>query len=153
SVLGKTVHEAGVILDADHLKVKQVGSRFDENVPKDQIVSQSPAAVPRHKLKEGSTVRVVVSNGPQPRAVPDLGKLTFDQATSALTTLGLIVDGNAVSSESVPKGQVLDWDHKGEAVLPGTHITLTYSSGPEQRSISDWRNKAVADAQAAFAAA
>src|SRR4051794_17534998 len=124
SVLGRTLNQARAALDADHLHMKVTATQFDDNVSKDLIILQTPDTT--QKLKEGSTVRVVVSNGPEPKSVPDLTPMTFDQAGAVLGTLKLIAEGNPVNNETVPKGQIIDWDHKGEALLPGTHVRITY---------------------------
>lgn len=136
---GLTLAAARTEAKADKLDVKESAARYDAVVPAGAIIEQQPPA--KGKLKEGSAVKVVVSKGPQPVPVPDLTGLSIDQATAAFTPLGLSIDRAGVFSESAPKGTVIDWEHKGETLLPGSAVKVTVSDGPQPRTISDWRGK------------
>ena len=57
--------------------------------------------------------------------------LSIDDATKALQVLGMEVDTNPVASEQ-PAGTVLDVSPSG-ALTPGTHVTLSVSTGPGAR--------------------
>jgi serine/threonine-protein kinase len=150
TVTALTLDKANAQLAPEKFKLHQSGDRYDEDAPAGVILEQHPA--PNTKLKEGQTVEVVVSKGPQPRTVPDLSNMTFDQASQLLTSKGLLVKKQGVNSEDIDKDKVVDWDHKGETLDRGATITITVSLGPVQRTISDWRGKPFdATLQKAFA--
>ncbi len=64
-----------------------------------------------------------------PADVPDLTGLTESEVTGLFTGSCLVLNIIRSSSETVPDGQVIDWDPKG--VVPcGTTINVTISTGP-----------------------
>ena len=123
----------------EKLKVREDSQRFSESVPAGRIIEQHPGV--DAKLKEGASIAVVVSKGPEPRVVPDFTGKTQQQVTDMLKGTGLEPKFTSTPSENVDATVVLDWDHKGESVAPGTTINVTVSSGAQQRVITDWRGK------------
>ena len=65
-------------------------------------------------------------------AVPELLGMTEDEATATLDQLDLVLDlGDAVTSDNVPAGRVVDQDPApGEQVAPGTAVLVHLSAGP-----------------------
>jgi serine/threonine-protein kinase len=102
---------------------------YNDTVPAGQIISQMPTA--GSTVSEGSTVKLVISQGVQSVTVPSvLGK---DQATaqSELTSAGLVVASvTQENSETVEAGLVLSQSISGgKTVEYGTEISLTISLG------------------------
>nr|UXN27383.1 PASTA domain-containing protein [Curtobacterium flaccumfaciens] len=131
-VVGKTVDEASAALDEVGLILGARTEEYSDTVPAGQIVS---AAVQDSPAVRGSAVDVVVSKGPTPITVPDLGaeRPTINEATKTLEDLGLEV--------SVPDCTNIlcgfyDWKSKlpvtgtdpgaGATVHRGDTITLSY---------------------------
>ncbi|WP_282820067.1 Stk1 family PASTA domain-containing Ser/Thr kinase [Curtobacterium flaccumfaciens] len=131
-VVGKTVDEASAALDDVGLILGARTEEYSDTVPSGQIVS---AAVQDSPAVRGSAVDVVVSKGPTPITVPDLGaeRPTINEATQTLEDLGLKV--------SVPDCTNIlcgfyDWKSKlpvtgtdpgaGATVYRGDTITLSY---------------------------
>jgi beta-lactam-binding protein with PASTA domain/tRNA A-37 threonylcarbamoyl transferase component Bud32 len=115
-----------------------------------QVTAQQPA--PGEKLKEGRTVVLTVSKGPQPIPVPDLSDLTKAAAVDAITKAGFRV-GNVTekTSEDVDAGGVLDWSPKEGLVPTGRAIDLVVSSGPAPRTVPDLAGRTYDAAAAALA--
>jgi serine/threonine-protein kinase len=92
---------------------------FSDDVPAGQVIGTDPAAgaeVPRD-----STVRVLVSKGPELIAVPDVTGRTVEEAAAALEAAGLTVSGVTGN----PRGTVLATDPPaGEQVPRGTGVEL-----------------------------
>jgi serine/threonine-protein kinase len=130
---------ARAALAPEKLKVRVAGHEFNEDIPLGEVVRQHPAA--GQKLKEGRSVSVWLSNGPQPRTVPDLSGRTGDEAKDILGNLGLKAVLVPKYDETAAPGSVMDWDHKTDQLLPGSEVQVTVSNGPEPRTISDWRGK------------
>lgn len=128
-VTGDTTRQATSALRGDHFGLQVIGHRFSVAVPAGHIVLQSPAA--GTSLKEGTTVRVVLSAGPPPVTVPSLSSVTGGcaQATSVLATAGLHAACTSQSSTSVGSGSVISWSPRASAPL-GSSVQVVISSGP-----------------------
>jgi beta-lactam-binding protein with PASTA domain/tRNA A-37 threonylcarbamoyl transferase component Bud32 len=81
----------------------------------------------------------LLSTGPETVAVPNVKAQTVEEATVALTEVGLVIgtqtpqaDGNA------PKGSIIGQDPAaGELIELGQAVNLTISAGKEQTSVPD----------------
>lgn len=114
---------------------------FDEVVLPDVIVSWSVPAAPTliagATVTKGTTVQVIPSAGPAPRAVPDLTNLTIADATAALQALGLVYAQVADEfSNTVPVGAVIRQDlPPGSEIARGATVTVAVSKGPDLVSV------------------
>ncbi|MGH9277334.1 MAG: PASTA domain-containing protein [Acidimicrobiales bacterium] len=125
-----------------------VDEQFVDDKPAGVVVSQSPAA--GVKLKEGRTVRLVVSKGPPPVDAPDLTDKTYDEAVAAIEGVGLkIGEATGRYDEEAPATQVLDWEPKS-GTRKGDIINVTVSKGPSPRTIPDLTAKTYDQAVAAL---
>jgi len=70
NLAAKSLTEGTRVLNACSLRMKVDSHRYDERVPKDQVLSQNPVA--NSKLKRNSQVRVVMSLGAKKIPVPNL---------------------------------------------------------------------------------
>ena len=101
------------------------------------IVSWSVPAAPTltagATVTKGTTVQVVASAGPAPRAVPDLTNLTVADATAALQTLGLVYAQVADEfSNTIAVGSVIRQDlPPGSEAARGATVTVAVSKGPD----------------------
>jgi serine/threonine-protein kinase len=97
---------------------------------------------------EGTTVRVNVSKGPKPVAVPNVVGSPFESAESQLRGLGFAVASEEVESEE-PAGVVVGQDPgAGTQAAKGSAVTLQVSSGPQVSQIPDVTSQTEADATA-----
>ena len=152
SVEGASEAQAMATLRAIHVHVKLI-HEFVDGTTRGAVVHQDPEPRDQPRVKEGSTVRLNVSDGPPPVAVPDLTRLTQDQATARLRQVGLAVGTvRTRSDEQAPAGTVLAWSGTGAQVPKGSAVDLTVSSGPAPRAISDFTGKSYDEAAAAFSA-
>ena len=127
TLVGLTQDKAAAALAAEHLHLRLAGQRYDELVPAGVIVDQSPAA--SHRARKGTSVAVHVSEGPQPRAVPDLTGLSLAAATSKLQDAGFTVGEADTFSDAVAKGFVVSWSPKDGPQAKGAKVVITLSSG------------------------
>ncbi len=86
NVVGKPVEVATATLKKLDLKVS-VDEISSEDVPADQVISQTPAAGSSVKAKR--IIHLTVSKGGSAMLIPDLKGLTLDQAKERLDKLGL----------------------------------------------------------------
>jgi len=114
------VDEATAVAAIQQVGLKASSSQdYSETVAIGVVISVKPTSgtsVPR-----GSTVSVVVSQGPQPIIVPDVSKLSVTDAATRLQAAGLTVS----SVKGSPLGTVSGTDPKaGSSVKKGTAVTI-----------------------------
>ena len=135
AITGITPAQAIAALHADRFHVRVVRQHSSTTVPSGQIVRQIPGAGTR--LKQGSTVSVVVSTGPPPVAVPSLTAVTGDcpAVVAALAAAHLkAACTDTTNSTTVAKGTVISWTPMGTATEFST-ITVVVSAGPPTENI------------------
>ena len=115
------------------------------------VTAQNPR--PGTVLVSGSSVRINVSKGPRPIAVPNVVGQSFELATSQLQTAGFTVGRVDVESNQ-PAGEVVAQNPPGNSTATrGTSVTLSVSQGPTTVPIPDVSFQTVADARATLRAA
>ena len=107
------------------------GSAYDEKIAKGaliQYVDGTPG-----KLERGSTIGVIVSDGPRPRTVPGgLAGRSEAEATSLVTDENLKVAVNRQYNDDVAEGTVVSQSPSGGTTVPrGDTVTIEVSRGPE----------------------
>ena len=117
SLTGETCDGATTTLKAVGL-LANCTSQYSSSVPNLSVITWAPTGT----ALEGSTVNIVVSQGPQPVTIPsNLYGMTVSEAIAALQALGL----TPVSGGGSLSGHVfLSSPAAGTSVLPGTTVTL-----------------------------
>ena len=104
---------------------KQVSS---ETVESGQVVGFA-TGTPK-QLEKGSPVTLVVSKGPEPRVLPDVSEMSPDQATAALTQLGLVPHTVERLDTKVDKGGLIGLEPgSGTSVARGSDVNVVVSKG------------------------
>lgn len=107
----------------------------DEVVAAGTVVSWSipdqPTLKAGDQVVKGTTVAVNVSSGPAPRVVPDLTNKTLEEATAALTELGLVIaQAPTAPHPDIAAGKVsVQLPLAGEQLARGGTVTVTISAG------------------------
>jgi serine/threonine-protein kinase len=131
-------------LDAD---VHEVPSDKQSDI----VTAQDPR--PGTVVVEGASVRVNVSSGPKPVAVPAVIGQTYDTAAAQLQSAGFTVGRADVESDR-PAGEVVDQDPPGNSTASrGSSVTLSVSQGPKTVTVPDVSLQSVSDARATLRAA
>jgi RHS repeat-associated protein len=129
-VVGMSQGDAGTAIAAAWLSLGTVGQEYSDTVPLGQVVSQNPAA--GLLVPQGSPVNLVVSLGPVPVPVPDVGGKTLEEAESAILSAGLTV-GHIRNewSDTVQAGLVIGQNPSaGTSVVQWSSVDLVISLGP-----------------------
>lgn len=127
---GKTQQEAATTLSDAGLTLGEVTQDWSEEVPADAVMSQS--VPPGTQVPHDSPVDIVISKGRQPIAVPDVVGMTKDEATAAISALGLKPEATEAHSDTVEAGKVIDQKTQPETTLhKGDAVAFTVSLGPE----------------------
>ncbi|MGB3445022.1 MAG: PASTA domain-containing protein [Actinophytocola sp.] len=99
-------------------------NRYDDEVEKGKVLSVSPP--PGTELKIGERVVIVLSNGPEPKPIPDVRNKTRDEAFQELSALGYTpVDGTPEFSPEVEGGRVIRTDPEIGTTVEGDDKTVT----------------------------
>jgi eukaryotic-like serine/threonine-protein kinase len=130
-VRGKTSDEARTILEGRKLKADPVCCTASVDVPQGSVIDQTPP--PDQQIKEGESVRLIISGGPQNVVVPDVRRKPFTIAKTELEGKGLKVVIARRNHATVPKDQVISQSIPAGTTVPaGQTITLTVSDGPKK---------------------
>lgn len=124
----------------------EVTSVYSETVEAGKVVDWT---LKGESPPKGASVDVVVSAGPEPREVPDLAGLSFDEAATALQELGLAAErAEAFHADDATRDKVIGiTPAAGERVPRGGTVTLTVSKGqPVVPSLDGLTAPAAADA-------
>jgi serine/threonine protein kinase/beta-lactam-binding protein with PASTA domain len=129
--LGQVTEEFAAI----GLTVGEVKRVFDENWDKDTVLGLAPGTPA--ELPKGSTLGLVVSDGPAPRDVPPgLVGATADAASAAIKAVSLVPAQTTETSETVEKGRVIRVSpSEGSSVPRDSTVTLVVSAGPPVSTI------------------
>jgi serine/threonine-protein kinase len=104
--------------------------------PQGTVINESPAAG-AHASK-GSTVKITVSDGPGNAQIPDVSGRARLDARRILVRAGFRVTEQSVTSDTVPKGDVVTTTPGPLESLPkGNLVTINVSSGPQQVTVPD----------------
>ena len=160
AVAAKPLADAETALTQAGFVVGSVTPAKDETVAKGSVISAAPAtgaaAVdPLGQLVKGSTLDLVVSDGPAPRSVPNgLTGTPFADASAKLAAIQLGAVATPAYSDTVPVGAVIAVDPpSGTQVERGTQIAVTVSQGPAPVPIPDVRGQSGTAGAAALTAA
>lgn len=128
-VIGMDSTAALELLRDQSLQPKVSGREYSEAVPKDAILSQRPAS--GSWVRKNSEVRLVVSQGSDAVALPNLTGLPLPQAQQLLQAHGLTLGRVAqVHSSERPKGEVIAQDPEAGALLRrGSPVAVLLSLG------------------------
>ena len=144
NVVGEQQDRALSDLQDASLKGKTVQVESDK--PQGQVISQSPKS--GASVAEGTSIKLNVSKGPTPVAVPNVVGSTYETASSILQAKGFAVRRTDVKSDQ-PKDTVIDMSPSaGTLQPPAATINLTVSKGPATSMVPDVTTLSQNDAQA-----
>ncbi|HWL32878.1 MAG TPA: Stk1 family PASTA domain-containing Ser/Thr kinase [Gaiellaceae bacterium] len=113
--------------------------------PVDTVLATAPAG--GTEVIVGTTVRVNVSKGPKPIAVPNVVGMPFESAESTLQGAGFAVSREDVEDADQPEGVVVGQSPAaGTQQSKGSVITLQVSQGPQTSQVPDVTSQTEADA-------
>jgi serine/threonine-protein kinase len=132
--------------------VPKIVGKYDSSA-RGTVLSQRPA--PGTTVAIRSEVVLVVSQGAQPVAVPDIVSQTIDDATAALASRRLkLVISERDPSDEIPADTITTQNPQpGTNVDPDSTVEVVVSSGPPVVSVPDVEGRAVGDASGALEAA
>jgi len=142
SVVGQQATDAVAALTGRGLKADI--HNINSGQPTGSVTGQFPKAGSR--VYKGEKVRINVSQGPKPVAVPPVVGSPYQTAAGTLQGAGFAVARRDVDSNE-PKGTVVQQDPSANSLQsPGATITLFVSKGPTAAAVPDVTSFSRADA-------
>lgn len=115
------------------LELETIEEQFSPVYEEGHIIEQTTP--PFTKVKRGRTVGVVVSRGPEEIFIPDVTRLSEDQARSRLREFGLLLGRVTSRPDNAPEGTVVDQRPAANVrSLRNRKVDLVISSGPARIS-------------------
>jgi beta-lactam-binding protein with PASTA domain/predicted Ser/Thr protein kinase len=132
-VVGDQATDAVAALTEQGLKANIVRINSDEE--SGTVTGQFPKAGTR--LVKGERVRINVSQGPKPVAIPPAVGVPYEQAAGTLQGAGFAVARRDVESDE-PKNVVVQMDPPANTLSSkGSTVTLFVSKGPKESAVPD----------------
>ena len=137
-VLGYTVEQAVKLPGVKGIfEIKEVGTKIDPRYQPGQIVEQDPAA---GRIRKGNLViNVYICVEEAKEQMPNLIDTNYQEAKAQLLNmnLGLRVTTVDEFSDTYAEGQVIRTSPEtGAELKKGSSVQITYSKGPEQKSVT-----------------
>ena len=151
---------AELTLEEAESKAKEAGLQleieeaFHMEIEEGKVISQEPPYQENYKVKEKSTVKIVVSKGQEMVQNIKVIGMKRDEAVKALKEVGLVAEIIEDNDDKVEKGYVIEQDiEEGEEVLKGSTIKIKVSLGIEQVEVPDLTGMTEEAAKSALAGA
>ena len=136
-----TLQQAGFVVE--------LVREFNEDIAKDITLRSDPAA--GTKKRPESTIKLVVSDGPAPVAVPDVAGKSYDEAVTILAGVKLGAAKEDQFSDSVPAGVVMGTEPAAGQLVPrDSAVKVVVSKGPEMVQVPNVVGMSVEAASAAL---
>lgn len=149
NVVGLSKEEAQKEIENVKLKFEIEKEEYNKDVPEGFIISQDPTYMEKfNKVKQGSTVKVVVSKGEEKTTVPKVVGMEKDKAVKALEDAKLKVEIVEESSKKVQEGYVISQETSPDTeAFAGDTIKIHVSTGVEKATVPGVIGKSQADAK------
>lgn len=130
------IKEANQKLKDAGLKMQIIAEQPDEEVEKDNVISQNPAK--GQKTKKGHVVKVIVSTGLEKQKVPYLIGRDLDEAEVLLHNKGLeIGDVRETFDDKYAANEIVSQNpDEGTMVASGSKVDVVISKGKEKKSVA-----------------
>ncbi|MDO4853954.1 MAG: Stk1 family PASTA domain-containing Ser/Thr kinase [Coriobacteriia bacterium] len=132
----------GFTRSAAESAIEDAGFRYDttysysDSVSEGNVISQNKTG----KAKEGTTIRIVVSQGKKPEenvSIPSVVGMSESSAESALENAGFLYDAKYQTVSDSSKDGVVIKQNKSGTAKKGSTITITIGIGPDDDSSDD----------------
>lgn len=130
NLIGATYNEAAGILLGSALNMGMTSYAYSDSIEANRIMDQQYA--PGTVLKNGTTVSITVSKGPEMVEVLSVAGKKLEDAKKTLEEAGFVVEVTEVYDAEIESGYVIEQDlEAGTTVKKGETIVLTVSKGGE----------------------
>lgn len=136
NLVGMTPEEAQKKLSEINVKYNKVNDEYSTVTEVGKISSQDPVYLDNFKIKEGSTINVMISLGTETTTVPKVVGKTYDEAVETLTNAKLTAEKIEEASDTVKAGIVISQEIAANTTAnAGDTVKIHVSTGIEQVKI------------------
>ena len=131
NVVGMSREEAQKEIENAKLKFEVEKEEYDAEIPEGFVISQDPKYMERfNKVKEGSTVKVVISKGQEKTKVPKVVGMKKEEAIQAIEDANLKAEVIEETSKKVEEGYVISQETEADTeIAAGETIKIHVSTG------------------------
>jgi eukaryotic-like serine/threonine-protein kinase len=135
NLINKTIDEAIPIVRSQHLSVVEDSRDFNDQVARDAIAFQMPAA--GTILKPGRRIHVILSKGPQPLHIPNVVGKSVRDAENEIKDAGFeVIDRQWKASDKYVRGIVAGQYPSGDRDVPETiGVVLYIANGRKETNV------------------
>ena len=154
NVVGLSKEEAQKEVENAKLKFEVEKEEYNKDVPEGFVISQDPTYMERfNKVKQGSTVKVVISKGQEKTTVPKVVGMEKDKAIKALEDAKLKVEVVEETSKKVQEGYVISQETDPDTdAFAGDTVIIHVSTGVEKATVPDVIGKTQSEAKSTLEA-
>lgn len=137
NVVGLTQEEAKKTVEAQKLKFEVSSEEYNTEVEEGHVISQDPTYMEKYNnVKEGSTVKVVISKGTEKTKVPKVAGMKEDEAIQALEDAKLKAEVIEETSKKVEEGYVISQETEANSEAnAGDTVKIHVSTGTEKSTV------------------
>ena len=151
-VEGVQEERARAMLEDRNLSVASPERRYSSKVERGAVISTDPKV--GTMVKPGTAITLVISDGVQPVAVPDVVELPLEEAEAQLAEAKLRYNVTEKFDDAVPEGVVMRQTPEAPTTAPKNSVVqLVVSKGPREIDVPNVVGQPVASAQPAIEAA
>ena len=127
---GKTAQEAEKILAESGIILEYGDEEYNKEIEAGKIISQDPPYKQNYNIKEGSTIKVIVSKGKQLTTMPKVIGMTKEEAIQELKAYNLKANIVEETSQEIEEGYITRQDLEQDATIDaGETVTIYVSIG------------------------
>ena len=137
NVVGSTKEEAQQKIEGAKLKFEVSSEEYSADTEENHVISQDPAYLENYnKVKEGSTVKVVISKGTEKTKVPNVKGKEKDEAVQLIEDAKLKAEIVEETSKTVKEGYVISQETDANTeVNAGDTVKIHVSTGTEKATV------------------
>ena len=137
NIVGLTKDEAQQRIEGAKLKFEVASEEYNKDVEENHVISQDPTYVEGYnKVKEGSTVKVVLSKGTEKTKVPKVVGMSQEDAVTAIENAKLKAEIVEEASKKVQEGYVISQETDANTeVDAGETVKIHVSTGVEKATV------------------
>ena len=137
NIVGLSKEEAQQRIEGAKLKFEVSSEEYNTDVEENHIISQDPTYVEGYnKVKEGSTVKVVLSKGTEKTKVPKVVGMSQEDAVTAIEDAKLKAEIVEETSKKVQEGYVISQETDANTeVDAGETVKIHVSTGVEKATV------------------
>ena len=152
NVVGLSKEEAQQEIENAKLVFEVEKEEYNKDVPEGFVISQDPIYMERfNNVKQGSTVKVVISKGQEKTKVPKVVGMKKEEAIAALEQAKLKVEVIEENSKKVEEGYVISQETEPQTeIFAGDTVKIHVSTGVEKVVVPDVIGKTQDEAKKAL---